>query len=294
MLVIADGPRAGRDGEAARCEQVRRIATAVDWPCDVLTNFSDVNLGCDRRVVSGLNWAFGLVEEAIIFEDDCLPEPSFFRFCEEMLDRYRLDRRIGMICGSSLDSFGPPRNDDSYFYSRMVLIWGWATWRDRWQGAFDSTMNKWPKARDEGWLLDLLGDRDEARFWTRHFNAVASGKITNWDAQWVFANWQQSWLSIMPAVNLISNIGFGPAATHTTETSKFASAPTRPLAFPLTHPEFVIRNVVGDRQYFRTAYFRSLARRVWDRLKLYGRRLRRRAAKTPVWKSDENSHHHRQ
>src|SRR5690349_11830361 len=78
LLVIADGPRDYKPGEEELCRQARAVIESVDWTCEVETNYSDVNLGCMRRISSGLDWAFNKVEEAIILEDDCLPNPTFF------------------------------------------------------------------------------------------------------------------------------------------------------------------------------------------------------------------------
>jgi hypothetical protein len=101
LLVVADGPRPSKPGEAKLCEEARALISAVDWPCEVHTNFAEENLGCQERIISGLNWAFSLVEEAIILEDDCLPDLSFFPFCREMLNRYRGDARVGSISGTN-------------------------------------------------------------------------------------------------------------------------------------------------------------------------------------------------
>jgi hypothetical protein len=122
LLVAADGTRADRPGEAEKCAAVRAIIDTVDWPCEVLKNYSDVNLGCKVRVSSGLDWVFEQVEEAIILEDDCLPHPTFFRFCEELLERYRYDERVGIISGDNF-LFGVRRTQDSYYFSRYAHIW---------------------------------------------------------------------------------------------------------------------------------------------------------------------------
>ena len=123
LLVIADGPRADHPADVEKCAAVRAIIDGVDWDCEVLKNYSDVNLGCKRRVSSGLDWVFDTVEEAIILEDDCLPHPTFFRFCEEMLEKYRDDKRIAMISGDNLQ-FGRKRTGYSYYFSRYPHIWG--------------------------------------------------------------------------------------------------------------------------------------------------------------------------
>ncbi len=245
LLVVADGPRANRAGEADLCIATRAIIETVDWPCEVLTNYSEVNLGCRRRVSSGIDWVFEQVPEAIILEDDCLPDPSFFRFCQEMLERYRTDQRIGMISGDNFQ-FGRQYGPESYYFSKYVHIWGWASWRDRWQNHYDVSIRNWPHVRDGGWLEDLVGDSSESSFWGSIFERVHRGEIDTWDYQWVFANFLQGRLNILPSVNLISNIGFGHGATHTTGESELAELPVSSIAFPLTHPLGMHRNRRAD------------------------------------------------
>lgn len=164
LLVVADGARSNRQGEAEKVAATRAIIEQVNWPCEVITNFSDKNLGCKNRVSTGIDWVFEQVPEAIILEDDCLPDPSFFRFCEEMLEKYRDDQRIGMISGDNLQ-FGRRRNNDSYYFSRYVHIWGWASWRDKWQSSYDVRMKKWPEVRDGNWLVDMVRNKKEASVW---------------------------------------------------------------------------------------------------------------------------------
>lgn len=246
LLVVGDGPRGSRQGEAEKVAATRAIIQRVDWDCEVLTNFSDVNLGCKRRVSSGIDWIFEQVEEAIILEDDCLPDPTFFKFCQEMLERYRKDQHIGMISGDNFQ-FGRRYGADSYYFSKYVHIWGWATWRDRWVGSYDVTLAKWPRIRDEQRLEDIVGDVREAVYWGEIFERVHRGEIDTWDYQWVFTNWVKGRLSILPAVNLISNVGFDQNATHTTGASDLANLPAAPMKFPLAHPVGVFKNIRADR-----------------------------------------------
>jgi hypothetical protein len=167
--LLGDGPRANCSGEAEKVAATRAIIKRVDWDCEVLTNFSEVNLGCKRRISGGIDWVFEQVEAAIFLEDDCLPDPTFFRFCQEMLERYHHDQRIGMISGDNFQ-FGRRHNDDSYYFSKYVHVWGWASWRDRWAGSYDVTMAKWPRIRDEGWLRNMVGNRREAAYWQNRFD----------------------------------------------------------------------------------------------------------------------------
>lgn len=244
LLVVADGPRKGRVGEAEKCAETRAIINQVDWPCEVLTNYSEVNLGCKSRVSSGIDWVFEQVEEAIILEDDCLPDPTFFRFCQEMLERYRHDKRVGMISGDNFQ-FGEYLNNDSYYFSRYMHIWGWATWRRAWAN-YDANIRGWPAVKELNFLRTRFTTNTELRYWTRLFQLTYENKIDTWDYQWFFCLITQSQLSILPRCNLISNIGFGVDATHTKIVSKCSTLKITSLEYPLFHPEFLICNHIAD------------------------------------------------
>lgn len=245
LLVVADGPRTDRPEEINKCTRTRAIINQIDWECEVLTNYTDTNMGCKKRISSGLEWIFDTVEEAIILEDDCLPDPTFFRFCEELLNKYRNDERIAMISGDNFQ-FGRKRNEYSYYVSRYPHIWGWASWRRAWKN-YDINMNTWPEIRDGKWLEDFLGDSKSAQYWSRLFERTYQGKIDTWDYQWTFACWMQNSLTILPNVNLISNIGFGSDAVHTKDKNMFAEMETYPITFPLAHPPHALRDSRADK-----------------------------------------------
>lgn len=253
LLLIADGPRAERPGEAELCRATRAVVEAVDWPCAVERNFSDVNLGCGRRVSSGLDWVFEQVPEAIILEDDCLPAPSFFPYCEELLARYRQDERVALITGTTFRTV-PMRPGDSYHFSRYPTVWGWASWRRAWRH-YDFRLKFWPALKAGHWLGDLLDDPAAVRFWSRLFDRVAAGEIDTWDYQLVCSLWAQGCLTVMPRNNLVRNIGFGPDATHTTNVDDvMADRAAEAMEFPLQHPAFVLRDAAVDRALERTQY----------------------------------------
>jgi hypothetical protein len=256
LLVVADGPRRDRPGEQELCEKVRKIIEAVDWDCELLVNFAEENMGCARRVSSGIDWVFANVEEAIFLEDDCLPEPSFFRFCDEMLERFRNNEKVMSISGDNFQ-FGSRPSPFSYYFSRYVHIWGWASWRRAWK-FYDVHMVVWPTLKQTGWLHDLFENKREAKYWEEVFDQAYQGKTGTWDYQWLFATWRQSGLSIIPSVNLISNIGFGAGATHTGEGGgKLAAMATQEMLFPLSNPSAVIRDSLADdntsKLFFRTS-----------------------------------------
>lgn len=266
LLVIADGPRADRVDEVEKCAQARVIIEQVDWDCDVLTNYSEVNLGCKRRVSSGLDWAFNTVEEAIILEDDCLPHPTFFRFCQELLEKYRNDERIMIISGDNFQ-LGNKRTEYSYYFSKYNHIWGWASWHRAWK-CYDVKMNLWPEVKKEKWLKDILKDNYEVAYWDTVFSKVYAGEIDTWDYQWTFACWIQSGLAILPNVNLISNIGFGADSTHTIDrNSPFANLQTEEMKFPLLNPNFIIHDTISDDITTKRMFIGSFFRRFVNKLK---------------------------
>jgi hypothetical protein len=247
LYVAADGPRSDRPGDAERCGEVRRIATAVDWPCRLVTRFLDSNHGCRNAVSQAVTWFFDQEPEGIVLEDDCLPEPSFFGFCEELLERYRDDHRVMSISGDNfISSVWQPT--ESYYLSRYVHIWGWASWRRAWQH-YDVSMASWNTFDHDDLLrLRFPGAPRAQRYWRRVLDRVSAGQIDTWDYQWVYAAWRQAGLSCMPRNNLVSNIGFGLDATFTKDTEGMhANLSREAIQLPLTHPRHVVGNVAADR-----------------------------------------------
>jgi hypothetical protein len=257
LLVVADGPRPDRLGEAERCAATRRIVDeGVDWPCTVQRNYSEANLGCRRRVSSGITWVFEQVEEAIILEDDCLPDPTFFPFCEQMLVRYREEERVWMISGCNFQPSGI-RLESSYYFSHCIHIWGWATWRRAWQVHYDVAMATWPTSERGEWLRELLRDEEQAAVWKDIFNEAYHQQIDTWDFAWMYACMCAGGLSILPQVNLISNIGFRSDATHTSEYSPMANRRVHALGFPLVHPSSQEADFQADRRTFDFVFGRG-------------------------------------
>jgi hypothetical protein len=207
LYVAADGPRE-RFGERARCEEARLIASTVDWPCEVHTLFREHNLGCGIAVSTAINWFFERETEGIILEDDCVPCPSFFRYCDELLERFRYDERIMCISGDNFQQ-GRSVTSYSYYFSRYMHCWGWASWRRAWR-LYDFNMNFWADYRQlrglESWSD---GDPTFVNYWTEIFDRVARGEIDTWDYQWLFTCWAQHALACLPVRNLVTNIGFG-------------------------------------------------------------------------------------
>jgi hypothetical protein len=228
-------------------------------------------MGFKERTISGISWVFSQVPEAIILEDDCLPSPSFFRFASELLARYRDDSKVMMIGGQN-GVFQKIPYDYSYTFARTIGIWGWATWARAWE-CYDQQMTDWPRLRQTNWLFEILRDTRQARFWRKLFDTPSKMEGT-WDFKWVFSVWSKGGLSVVPARNLVNNIGFGPGGVsdemlETPWIKEIASLPLSELEFPLIHPPRVEPNYNHGALVYELvlAPQRSKATWVWNHLK---------------------------
>ncbi len=260
LLVVADGPRSDHPDDQEKCMMARSCIERVDWDCQVLKNYSDINLGCKRRVSSGLDWAFDTVAEAIILEDDCVPSQSFFRFCQELLAYYRNDTRIMNISGTNWQ-FGRKIGDGSYYFSRYNLIWGWATWQRAWQH-YDVDMQTFPIFKKENQIENIFKTIDEQNHFLNLFAKTHKGEIDTWDFQWLYARLIANGLSILPNTNLIQNIGFREDATHTKDIdARRKNNAALEMEFPLKHPDLMLANDYADRRIFKKFIYKSLLSR---------------------------------
>jgi hypothetical protein len=235
LFVVSDGARPGKSDEADLVQRSRDIISRIDWHVEVSTDFSEENLGCKKRITSGLDWVFSQVESAIILEDDCLPEPDFFRFTDQLLKHFKFDERVGAISGTN-PLGGLSDNATSYFFSKLPSIWGWATWARVWKN-YDGDILDWPTQRNSNLLSNSLSTKKAIRYWANSLDGVYKKAIDTWDYQFTYHLFKTGQLSVVPTKNLISNIGFGPNATHTLDSSSsLANLATSKLEFPLVHP----------------------------------------------------------
>jgi hypothetical protein len=264
LLLVADGPRLEIIGEIEKCNAVRDIINSVDWPCEVIKNYSDINLGCKIRVSSGINWVFEQVDEAIILEDDCLPDQSFFSYCATLLEKYKEDERIMQISGCNFQN-GIQRGNGSYYFSTYHHIWGWATWKRAWK-KYDLEMKAYPDFIKSNQIKNYWNDKRIQKFWTNIFNAAYNGEIDTWDQQWAFTISSQNGLTILPNVNLISNIGFGINATHTKKNSKESNLKSYRLNI-VSHPTFVSPDYKADLYTYKQLHDISFSKRIMQSIK---------------------------
>jgi hypothetical protein len=255
LFIVADGPRSNSPSDFSLCNQARNLVSEmVNWDCEVLQNYSEKNLGCGRRVATGLSWVFENVPEAIILEDDCVPHPDFFLYCRKLLAKYRDDKRVMMISGRN--HLQEDNISCSYSFRRMMSVWGWATWSRAWE-YYDYDIKFWEEIKNSDWMHDLLGNKYMVEFFGNIFDKTFHKAFDTWDYQWLFACWLQNGFCLTPKFNLVQNIGFGPNGTHTKSTRKDVSIPQNTTIFPLKHPPYIIRNTEADIEVFFKVIYRS-------------------------------------
>lgn len=243
LYIAADGPRADREDDAQLCGQAREILDMVNWKCEVKTLFNENNIGCRRSMAAAVTWFFSNEEEGIILEDDCLPANSFFRFCDEMLERYRNDSRIRHITGSNLQE-GRKWGNASYYFSNMTHVWGWASWKRVWDEYQDLPLFDESEVREK--LVNIFSEPLLVESWYDIFTRYRQNQINSWGYQLDFVNFFNNGLTIIPNVNLISNIGFRGDATHTIDNeSIYANLPIEELE-EIKHPVFILPEKNAD------------------------------------------------
>lgn len=281
LFLIQDGERIEKESDNEKVKQCRDIVEDIDWECEVYKNYSNENLGCGVRPHTGISWMFEHVDRAIILEDDCVPADSFFPFCKDMLEKYKDDSRVGIVSGLNYFEqfdFG----GYSYGFVKSGAIWGWATWKNRWDKyQFDLSMI------DEEYISkNLMQDitpkfaaKKRLKTWNNARKELEKHKnVSYWDYQWGFTRHVNSWLSIVPKYNLITNIGIGMGSTHSGNSIKllpkkianFFFMDISELEFPLKHPNFILPDRQYDKNYYKIIYpnvFAALLRKISSILK---------------------------
>ncbi len=258
LFIAADGARINKVGEKELCEVTRSVVNKIDWQCEVKTRFQDKNLGCKQNVSGSITWFFENVESGIILEDDCLPVPSFFPYCAELLERYKNNTKVMHINGSNfLKSSEITDPKYSYRFSDLPQIWGWATWKRAWE-KYDISMNH---------LDEMSSKHGYLKFLLKHLKHVRDKNTDTWDAQWQYTTLYQNGYAIIPNTNLVENIGFGSEATHTKGFNDI-NIPVSDMVFPLKHPLNVNIDNKADIRLVRKIYIKNVLQKIILRLKL--------------------------
>lgn len=252
LFIAADGPRQDNKQDLEKCQVTRNLVVkGIDWDCEVKTLFRDKNLGCGIAVSEAITWFFNNVEQGIILEDDCMPHFSFFGYCETLLEKYKNNENVYGISGNNFQN-GLLRGDASYFFSNYSHIWGWASWKRAWK-YYDFNLENL-EGFEKSKIINKIDKRKTFKnYWILIFKKTAIKEIDTWDYQWLFTIWYNRGIMIAPNVNLISNIGFGKQATHTTLDSPFANMITQNIG-KISHPKNTKINKKADRYTSNKVY----------------------------------------
>ena len=253
IFFAVDGPRSHVETDRKLVSETHSLVSELNWGCEVSTHFQESNLGCAEGVTAGINWFFTQVGEGIILEDDVIPSESFFQFSAELLERFRLDQRVWCISGSNRIPATEVSTEFSYRFSAIPQIWGWATWRDRWDN-YSLDIQQWrSKGLTNRQLFKVVGYSPAAfLYWSANFDLMAKMAVDTWDIQLVNAAMRNQALAVIPNVNLVENIGWGADATHTQEVPR-SIQPIEAMHFPLKHPLIEVDSK-ADRYLNRSVY----------------------------------------
>jgi len=264
LYVSGDGPR--NDADFKNVSETRNLIDTIDWPCDIKTKFWDKNVGGPVAGYEGISWFFSHELRGVILEDDTLPSIDFFRFCDELLDKYENNDRIFHITGNNFQC-GIPRSEASYYFSKYSHNWGWASWARAWQRC-DLRINFWPKYKISPNWLALCSDKVERKYWEKIFDSLYQQKNVHWDYAWQASCWFYEGLTATPNRNLVSNIGFGAGASNTTNpNSPLANMPTAAIG-EVRHPAAITQHAVADRYDFDHNFGGKNQRFPWSLLHL--------------------------
>jgi len=274
IFVAIDGARPTREGEAERVQECRDLVATIDWPCEVRTQSQESNLGCGLGVSTAISWFFEHVERGIILEDDIIPDPSFFPYCTELLDRYEDDQRVFAISGCNFVPASDQTNpQQSYRFSQVPHIWGWATWRRSWQ-QHELDISGWRSRLPIRSLWARVGHSIPATvYWTGIFELLARKQVDTWDGQFVLASMVSQQLTATSNVNLIENIGFGESATHTVE-DRHELTPVSRIQLPTLAVPVVVDRKADE--WTRVHHFNATWRGMLDQVDGYRKQRRRR------------------
>ena len=271
LYIAADGARKHKVGEDLLCKDTRSIIDLIDWECEIKTLFRNENLGCKIAVSSAIDWFFENEEQGIILEDDCLPNESYYNYCETLLNYYASDERIMHISGNNFQD-GNVRGNGSYYFSNYNHIWGWATWKRAWK-AYNVDLSFLTETEIETLIEKQFDTKKERLFWNNIFKKVINKTIGTWDYQWTYAVWKNNGLSILPNKNMIANIGFNNNGTHTSGVDILGLSNMKTFSISnIIHPTEIEINKKADKygldHYFNPSKFFYLYKKIIHTIKI--------------------------
>lgn len=263
LFLSQDGAREDNESDKMNIFKCREVVKNIDWDCKVYYNYSEENLGCGKRMSSAISWAFEFVDRLMILEDDCVPGDDFFPFCEELLEKFKDDLRVSMISAMNHLEKYENYNKDSYIFCNSGAIWAWATWKREWE-MYDFSMpfmertNAIEKIKTSSY--PYYYKKDLIRQGKDRYSKYKEGqRLTSWTFQYNMIRFLNHQVTIVPSVNLMSNVGLTGESTHASSSIKqipkglqsLFYMKTGNMQFPLKHPEYMYCDDYYDRMVWK-------------------------------------------
>lgn len=264
LYVHCDGARARIPGEAGKVAEVRAVIEKnIDWECELNTLYRTDNQGLRNGVCDALNWFFKAEACGIVLEDDCVPDPSFFTFCEEMLERYKDDPQVMHIGCSNLAENYTANRETSYVFSRFSFVWGWAGWQRAWE-KMSPDLDGLDKFEQSGAIGHFIADKKAQAYMLDKFHVTQRRENNSWAYAWFYSILKNNGLCIVPKNNLVQNVGVGEEdATNTTRRNEKARLRAKSVQFPLVHPGNRLPDPVLEQQFFYLTQKSRLRLSLW-------------------------------
>ena len=262
LFLAADGPR--NSEEKKKTDIVREyILNNISWDCEVKTLFRKKNLGCEHACKSAITWFFKNVEMGIILEDDCLVDPSFFRFCQELLEKYRHNNNVFSINALSEGATG---KEYSYDFSKIIRLWGWASWRRAWNSIYQKEEEYITNQINPlKYLKEVFPNFFERVLFEKRFLGYVNHRANTWEFPWFLGIVRSKGLNVVPNVNLVENIGIDEENTNTSPNfidKMFLVLKRNKLKFPLKHPKDVKLNPSIHRRFIFRDFIRVIFKKI--------------------------------
>lgn len=249
IFVFADGPKNEKD--KLNCEKTIKNLKKIKWSTKIQIIKNKKNLGLKKNVKKGLDFVFNKCSKAIILEDDCIPNKSFFNFCEIFLDYYSNEKKIAGITGNNFNNLS---GDETYYFSKYSSIWGWATWKRVWK-TVDTNILFWKSFKKSKKWKNYFVDKKELEFWTKIFDDVYAKKYNSWAYPYLLSNFYYKRLTVVPKKNLVVNIGFNKNATNTFKKYDIYNLKSNYISFnKIIHPKKIKNNLEADHYDFLNVY----------------------------------------
>ena len=272
LYVHSDGPRMTQPADRKKVSDVRKLIQEkiAHTSIELHTRYRDKNAGLRKGVFDAISWFFEQEEYGIILEDDCLPDPTLFQFCSELLLKYRHDERIMHIGCSNLSETECSHISSSYLFSKFSFVWGWASWRRAWK-SMEINFKGLEAFKRKGELERFLPNSQARTYLIDKFQSTRDGKINSWAFSWFYSIVKSDGICIVPKVNLVQNTGIGTSeATNTKHQNTRAQIRAQAMEFPLNHPEQQEIDLAMEEMFFFATQKPKTRLRLWTILHKLG------------------------